>query len=119
MLSLTILITVIAVIVFAKILLEFFTFLNFFKCFTFFFVNFFGKKFQTFLHTVARLFKTNVLLNFQKLISQICKYFSFKKYEKLLQCSFFNKKNVSVFCYKVIKHLTSWPLNELIKLTML
>ena len=31
---------------------------------------------------------------------------------------FFNK-NISVFSYKVVKHLTSWPLNELVKLTML
>ena len=38
----------------------------------------------------------NVLLNFQKLISQICQYFLLKKCEKLLQCKsfsyFFNKK---------------------------
>ena len=31
----------------------------------------------------------------------------------------FSTKNISVFGYKVIKHLTSWPLNELVKLTML
>ena len=65
----------------------------------------------------------NVSLNFQKLISQICQYFLLKKCEKLLQCiSFshlFNKKKFSVFGYKVVKHLTSWPLNELVKLTML
>ena len=29
------------------------------------------------------------------------------------------QKNISVFGYKVIKHLTSGPLNELVKLTML
>ena len=28
-------------------------------------------------------------------------------------------KNISVFGYKVVNHLTSWPLNELVKLTML
>ena len=37
--------------------------------------------------------------------------------QKLL--SFFSTKNISVFAYKVIKHLTSCPLNELVKLTML
>ena len=45
-----------------------------------------------------------------------------EKCEKLLQCkSFFHfsTKNISVFGNKVKKHLTSWPLNELIKLTML
>ena len=31
----------------------------------------------------------------------------------------FSTKNISVFGYKAVKHLTSWPLNELIKLTML
>ena len=71
----------------------------------------------------ARLFKTyDVLLNFQKLISQICQYFLLKKYEKLLPCSFshfFQQKIFSVFGYKVVKHFTSWPLNELVKLTML
>ena len=31
----------------------------------------------------------------------------------------FSTKCFSVFGYKVVKHLTSWPLNELVKLTML
>ena len=31
----------------------------------------------------------------------------------------FSTKNVSFFCYKVVEHLTSWPFNELVKLTML
>ena len=31
----------------------------------------------------------------------------------------FSTKNISVFGYKAAKHLTSWPLNELVKLTML
>ena len=31
----------------------------------------------------------------------------------------FSTKNFSVFGYKAVKHLTSWPLNELVKLTML
>ena len=29
----------------------------------------------------------------------------------------FSTKNISVFGYKVLKQLTSWPLNELVKLT--
>ena len=37
--------------------------------------------------------------------------------QKLL--SFFQQKNFSVFGYNVAKHLTSWPLNELVKLRML
>ena len=64
----------------------------------------------------------NEMLKFQTLISQICQYFLLKKCEKLLHCksfSHFFKKNIIVFCYKVVKHLTSWPLNELVKLTML
>ena len=52
----------------------------------------------------------NVSLKFQALISQIYQYFCRKKCEKLLHCksfsNFFNK-NISVFGYKVIKHLTS------------
>ena len=64
----------------------------------------------------------NVLLKFQRLISQICQYFLLKKCEKLLHCkssSHFSTKTISLFGYKVLKHLTSWPLNELVKLTML
>ena len=34
--------------------------------------------------------------------------------QKLL--SFFQQKNISVFGYKVVKHLMSLPLNELVKL---
>ena len=48
--------------------------------------------------------------------------FLLKKCEKLLQCKgylIFSTKNFGVFGYKVVKHLTSWPLNELVKLTML
>ena len=33
--------------------------------------------------------------------------------------SFFSTKKFSVFGYKVLKHFTNWPLNELVKLTML
>ena len=52
----------------------------------------------------------NVSLKFQTLISNICQYFLLKKCEKLLQCksfSHFSTKNISVFDYKVLKHLTS------------
>ena len=58
----------------------------------------------------------NETLKFQTLISQICQYILLKKWEASLN---FSTKNFSVFCYKVVKHLTSWPLNELVKLTML
>ena len=52
----------------------------------------------------------NVSLKFQTLISEICHYFLLKKCETLLHCkrfSHFFKKNISVFGYKVIKHLMS------------
>ena len=52
----------------------------------------------------------NISLNFQTLISDVCQYFWLKNYEKLLHCksfSHFFNKNISVFGYKVIKHLTS------------
>ena len=47
--------------------------------------------------------------------------FFVEKCEKLLQklISIFSTKNISVFDYKVVKHLMSLPLNELVKLTML
>ena len=31
----------------------------------------------------------------------------------------FSAKNISIVSYNVVKLLTSWPLNELVKLTML
>ena len=31
----------------------------------------------------------------------------------------FPTNTTSVFCYSVVKHLTRWPLNELVKLIML
>ena len=52
----------------------------------------------------------NVSLKFQTLISQIRQYFLLKKCEKLLQCKSFPhifNENMSVFGYKVVKHLTS------------
>ena len=54
-------------------------------------------------------------------VSEIRQYLLFEKCEKLLQLlSFFFNTNISVFGYKVKKHLTRWPLNELVvKLTML
>ena len=52
----------------------------------------------------------NVSLKFQTRISEIRHYFLVKKCEKLLPCKsfscFFNK-NISVFGYKVVKHLMS------------
>ena len=53
----------------------------------------------------------NVSLNFQKIISQICQYFLLKKNVRRF-CSakaslIFSTKNISVFGYKVVKHLTS------------
>ena len=62
----------------------------------------------------AQLFKTNnivnISLNFQTYISEISQYFLLKKCENLLPCksfSLFFNKNISVFDYRVIKHLTS------------
>ena len=53
----------------------------------------------------------NVSLKFQMLKSKIRHYFLLKKCEKLLHLQklllFFQQKNISVFGYKVIKHLTS------------
>ena len=54
-----------------------------------------------------------VVLNFQKLISQICQYFLLKKDEKLLQCKsfshFFNKKFQCIWLQsrKTLNELTS------------
>ena len=76
-----------------------------------------SKKNKLLYKTRAWLFKlmmslVNVLLNFQKLISQICQYFLLKKCEKLLHCNakaslIFSTKNFSVCGYKVVKYLTS------------
>ena len=52
----------------------------------------------------------NISLKFQTLISEICQYFLLKKCEKLLHCksfSHFFNKNISVFGYKIVKHLVS------------
>ena len=49
----------------------------------------------------------NVSLKFQTLISDICQYFLLEKCEKLLHSLISSTKNISVFGYKVIKHLTS------------
>ena len=76
----------------------------------------------------ARLFKTNDILlvnlslNFQWLISQYANIFSWKNVRNFCSAKaslIFSTKNFSVFGYEVVKHLTSWPLNELGKLTML
>ena len=61
----------------------------------------------------------NVLLKFQTLISKIHQYFLLKKCGKLLHFLIILTKNICVFGYKVVKHLTSLPVNELVKLTML
>ena len=65
----------------------------------------------------------NVSLKFQMLISNVHQYFLLKKCDKLLHCKsfshFFSTKNISVFGYKVVKHLMSWPLHKFVKLTML
>ena len=58
----------------------------------------------------------NVSLIFQTWISNICQYFLLEK--KTWEAHFLNK-NISVFGYKAIKHLTSWPLLKLVSLTML
>ena len=53
----------------------------------------------------------NVSLKFQMLISNVHQYFLLKKCDKLLHCKsfshFFSTKNISVFGYKVVKHLMS------------
>ena len=59
----------------------------------------------------------NVSLKFQMLISEICQYFLLKKCEKA--SLIFSIKNISIIGYKVVKQLKRWPLNELVKLTML
>ena len=61
-------------------------------------------------------------LKFQTLIAQIPNRFCRKNLRSFCSAKasrIFSTKNFSVFDYKVIKHLTSWPLNELVKLTML
>ena len=73
------------------------------------------KMHSTLLYIWAWLFQlttslVNVSLKFQTLIYFICQYFLLKKCEKLLQCksfALFSTKNISVFGYKVVKHLTS------------
>ena len=49
----------------------------------------------------------NVSLKFQILIFQICQYFLLEKCEKLLASLILSTKNISVFGYKFVKHLTS------------
>ena len=48
-------------------------------------------------------------------VEKMCEAFALQKLLSFFQ----KKKNFSVFDYEVVKHLTSWPLNELVKLTML
>ena len=52
----------------------------------------------------------NVSLKFQMLISQICQYFLLKNVRSFCNAKaslIFSTKNVIVFGYKVVKHLTS------------
>ena len=58
----------------------------------------------------------NVLLTFQ--ISQAIFFFFFfeKMCDALQKLLSFCQQKISVFGCKVVKHLTSWPLNELVKL---
>ena len=64
----------------------------------------------------------NVLLKIQTLISKLCQCFVGKMKEAFAMqklFSYFNKKNICVSGYKIVKHLTNWPLNELVTITML
>ena len=64
----------------------------------------------------------NLSLKFQTLLSEICHYFLLKNVRSFCSAKashIFSTKNISGFGYKVVKHLRSWPLNELVKLTML
>ena len=47
----------------------------------------------------------SILLKFQMLMSEICQCFLLKNCEKLF--SHFSTKNISVFGFKVVKHLMS------------
>ena len=64
----------------------------------------------------------SISLKFQKFISQRFHLFYRKNLRRFCtaKASFiFSTKNSSVFGYKVVKLLTSWPLNKLVMLTML
>ena len=64
----------------------------------------------------------NVSLKFQMLIAEIGQHFLLKKVRSFCNAKAsltFSTKSISEFGYKVVKHLTSGPLNELVKLTML
>ena len=51
----------------------------------------------------------------------ICQYFLLKNVRRFwtAKASLIFSTKISVFDYRVVKHLTSWPLNEFVKLTML
>ena len=60
-------------------------------------------------------------LKFQTLISQIPQYFFWKNVRSFCIAKaslIFSTKLISVFGYKVAKHLTSLPLYEILKLTI-
>ena len=65
----------------------------------------------------------NVSLKFQTLISEIRQYVLLKKnvrsFYNTKASLIFSTKNISVFGYKIVKHITSSPLKEHARLTML
>ena len=60
----------------------------------------------------------NKMLKFQT-FSNMPIFFCWKNVRSFCTSLIFPTKNISVFGFKAVKHLMSWPLNELIKLTML
>ena len=71
----------------------------------------------------ARLFKTNDVVSWRFVKISYVNIWNTPLFfiEKMWEASFshFSTKSISVFGHKVVKHLMRWPLNELIKLTML
>ena len=52
-------------------------------------------------------------------LHQYCFWKNVRSFCSAKSFSHFFNKNISIFVVKVVKHLMSWPLNELVKLTML
>ena len=87
-------------------------------------VNTASPKASDFCHSRAWLFKTNNVISkcFVKIsdvnIWNLPIFFVEKNVRSFCSAKvslIFSTKNISVFGYKVIKHLMSWPLNELVK----